>query len=115
MTYVNGMVAAVPKANKQAYLDHAKSAAKIFREFGATSVVEGWGADVPKGETTDFWRAVQAKDDEVIVFSWISWPNKATHDAGWEKLMKDERMMGMDMPFDGKRMIYGTFETIFEA
>jgi len=115
MSYVDGMVAAVPKANKAAYLEHATEAAKLFREAGAISVVECWGDEVPKGKVTDYYRAVQAKDDEVIVFSWITWPDKATHATGWEKLMKDERMSSMEMPFDGKRLIYGSFDTILEA
>lgn len=115
MSYIDGMVAAVPTANKEAYLAHARQSAALFKEHGATQCVECWGDNVPEGKITDFRRAVLAQPDETIVFSWITWPNKAARDAGWEKLMKDERMMGMQMPFDGKRMIYGAFEPILEA
>ncbi|MDB5587655.1 MAG: hypothetical protein JWP26_2625 [Devosia sp.] len=115
MTYVDGFVAAVPKANKQAYIDHAREAAVLFKEWGATRIVETWGDDVPAGKQTDFMRAVAAKDDEAIVFSWIEYPDKATRDAVGQKMMSDARMQAMKMPFDGARMIYGGFEALFVA
>ena len=115
MTYVDGFVAAVPKANKQAYIDHAREAAELFKEWGATRIVETWGDDVPAGKQTDFMRAVAAKDDEAIVFSWIEYPDKATRDAVGKKMMTDARMQAMKMPFDGARMIYGGFEALFVA
>ena len=72
-----------------------------------------WGDDVPKGKVTDFQGAVQAKDDETVVFSWFEYPDKATRDAANAKMMADPRMeaMGADMPFDGKRMIMGGFDS----
>jgi uncharacterized protein YbaA (DUF1428 family) len=115
MSYIDGFVAAVPKANKSQYLQHAKETAKIFKEYGAEKCVETWGDDVPAGKVTDFQRAVQAKPDEVIVFSWIRWPDKATRDAAWSKTMEDDRMKNAQLPFDGKRMIYGGFSQIMEA
>lgn len=115
MTYVDGFVAAVPTANKQAYLDHARKAAAIFKEHGAQKLVETWGDDVPDGKVTDFKKAVQAKSDESVVLSWVIWADKAARDSGWEKIMKDERMQAMQMPFDGKRLIYGGFAPIMEA
>lgn len=115
MTYVDGFVAAVPKANKQAYIDHAREAAELFKEWGATRIVETWGDDVPAGKQTDFMRAVAAKDDEAIVFSWIEYPDKATRDAAGQKMMSDARMQAMKMPFDGARMIYGGFQSLFVA
>ena len=116
MTYVEGFVAAVPTANKEAYLKHASDAAPLFKEFGATRMVENWGDDVPKGKVTDFQGAVQAKDDETVVFSWFEYPDKATRDAANEKMMSDPRMkeMGANMPFDGQRMIYGGFDSIID-
>jgi uncharacterized protein YbaA (DUF1428 family) len=115
MTYVDGFVAAVPKANKQAYIDHAREAAELFKEWGATRIVESWGDDVPAGKQTDFMRAVQAKPDEAIVFSWIEYPDKATRDAAGQKMMTDARMQAMKMPFDGARLIYGGFQSLFVA
>jgi uncharacterized protein YbaA (DUF1428 family) len=115
MNYVDGFVAAVPAANKDAYLAHVKEALPLFKEFGATRMVECWGDDVPEGKVTDFRGAVKAKDDEVVVFSWIEWPSKEVRDAGMKKMMDDPRMKEMKMPFDGKRMIFGGFQPIPDA
>ena len=115
MAYVDGYVAAVPAANKQDYIKHAREAAELLREWGATRIVENWGNDVPAGQQTDFMRAVQAKPDEIIVFSWVEYPDKATRDAAGQKMMTDPRMQAMTMPFDGARLIYGGFETLFVA
>jgi uncharacterized protein YbaA (DUF1428 family) len=115
MTYVDGYVCAVPTANKDSYLKHATTALPLFKEFGALTVVECWGDDVPDGKVTSLPMAVQKKADETVVFSWVTWPDKATRDDGWKKMMEDPRMKNMDMPFDGQRMIFGGFETILEA
>jgi uncharacterized protein YbaA (DUF1428 family) len=110
MNYVDGFVASVPKANKQKYIDHATKAAKLFKANGAISVVETWGDNVPEGTLTSFSMAVKCQEDEVVVFSWITWPSKEVHAAAWEKIMQDNSLG--DMPFDGKRMIYGSFQQI---
>ena len=115
MSYVDGFVLAVPRANRQAFIKHARSLDPIFLELGALRVCECWSDDVPHGKQTDFYRATQAKDDEVPLFSWVEWPDKATADAAEGKMMSDPRMEQLPMPFDGKRMIYGGFQTIFEA
>jgi uncharacterized protein YbaA (DUF1428 family) len=118
MAYVDGFIIAVPKANKQKFIDHANKGDSVFAELGATRILECWGDDVPDGKVTDFRRAVQANDDEAVVFSWIEWPDKATRDAAMgkmEELMKSDPRMDPEknpMPFDGKRMIYGGFAPI---
>ncbi len=112
MSYIDGVVVAAPTAGKQAYIDYADAVAAIFRDHGATEVVDAWGDNVPEGRVTDFQRAVQAGPDETVVFSWILWPDKTTRDAAWEKVMADPRMEALKMPFDGKRMIFGGFERI---
>jgi uncharacterized protein YbaA (DUF1428 family) len=116
MTYVEGFVVAVPTANKETYRKHAADAAPLFREFGVSRMVEAWGDDVPDGKVNDLKGAVQAKDDETVVFSWFEYPDKATRDAANEKMMSDPRMaaMGGEMPFDGKRMIIGGFDSIVD-
>lgn len=116
MNYVDGFVIAVPAVNKQKYIDHAKKAAPLFKEFGATRIVECWGDDVPDGKDTDFRGAVKANEDEVVLFSWLEWPDKSIRDAGMKKMMEDPRFdaMAKDMPFDGKRMIYGGFQQIVD-
>lgn len=116
--YVDGFVAAVPLANRQAYLDHAVMAAQVFKDHGALRVVECWGEDVPEGKVNSFHTAVLRQEGEAVVFSWIVWPDKAAREAGWAATMADPRMGGGGagtMPFDGQRMIYGGFETILDA
>lgn len=117
MTYVEGFVVAVPTANEEAYRKHAAGAAPMFRELGVTRMVEAWGDDVQRGKVTDFYGAVQAKDDESVVFSWFEYPDRATRDAANEKMMADPRMeaMGADMPFDGKRMIFSGFDSFVDV
>lgn len=118
MTYIDGFVIAVPTANKQTFIDHAKLGNSVFMELGATRVLECWGDDVPDGKLTDFRKAVQAKHDETVVFSWIEWPDKATRDAAMGRmgeLMKSDDRLNPDknpMPFDGMRMIFGGFAPV---
>lgn len=117
MNYVDGFVCAVATANRDAYLAHASTMAPLFKEFGALNVVETWGDDVPEGKLTSFPLAVQRKDDESVVFSWITWPSKQVRDDAWKKVMADPRMSHENnpMPFDGKRLIYGGFQTILDV
>jgi uncharacterized protein YbaA (DUF1428 family) len=112
MSYVDGFVAAVPTSNQQAYLEHAKVAAAVFKAHGALSVVECWGSDVPEGKVTSLPMAVQRKNDETVVFAWITWASRSARDAGMKEAMEDPRLQNIDMPFDGKRMIYGGFDVI---
>lgn len=115
MSYIDGFVIPVPKANKDKFIEHARKADDLFMEYGATRILECWGDDVPEGKLTDFRRAVQATDDEAVVFSWVEWPDKATRDAAMEKMQgvmaTDPRMSPETnpMPFDGKRLIFGGF------
>ena len=116
MSYIDGFVIPVPAANKEAYRRMAEMAAAVFKEHGATRIVECWGDDVPDGKVTDFRRAVKAEPGENVVFSWIAWPSKAVRDAGMKRVMEDARMRpGPDMPFDGRRLIFGGFETLFDS
>lgn len=120
MTYLQGFVLAVPTANKDKFIEHARLGDAAFIEHGARRVLECWQADVPKGRTTDFFGAVNCQNDEAVVFSWIEWPDKATHDAMAAKM---DQLMQTDtrfdparnpMPFDGTRMIFGGFQPIVE-
>jgi uncharacterized protein YbaA (DUF1428 family) len=118
MTYIDGFVIAVPQANKQKFIEHARTGDSVFVDLGAKRILECWGDDVPDGKLTDFRRAVQAKEDEAVVFSWIEWPDKATRDKAMAKMQdlmqSDPRMNPQTnpMPFDGKRMIYGGFAPV---
>ena len=117
MAYVDGFVVAVPKENRDVYKKHAEEAAILFREYGALQLVECWGDDVPQGKVTSFPMAVKAKDDETVVFSFITWPSRKVRDEGMKKVMADPRVQPdkNPMPFDGKRLIYGGFEVIVDA
>jgi uncharacterized protein YbaA (DUF1428 family) len=116
MSYIDGFVIPVPANGKEAYRAMAAKVAPIFKEYGATRLVEYWGDDLPDGKVTDFKRAVKAGADENVVFSWIAWPSKAVRDAASKKIMEDPRMKpGDDMPFDGKRLIYGGFELLLDT
>ena len=120
MAYIDGFVLAVPKANRQKFINHANMADSMFIEMGATRILECWADDVPEGKTTDFRMAVKATEDEDVVFSWIEWPDKATRDAAMAKMMdpaNTDPRMDQDknpMPFDGKRMIFGGFAPVVE-
>jgi uncharacterized protein YbaA (DUF1428 family) len=116
MGYTDGFVVPVPDGKKEAYREMAAKAAAVFKEYGATRVVEGWGDDVPDGKVTDFRRAVKAEAGETVVYSWIEWPSKQARDEGWQKVMADERMKPdfANMPFDGKRMFWGGFAPIID-
>jgi uncharacterized protein YbaA (DUF1428 family) len=116
MAYIDGFVAPVLPGKREAYAEMARQAAKIFLEHGALQVVETLSDDVPHGKVTDFYRAVAAKDDETINFSWIVWPSKESRNAGMAKVMADERMKQQtDMPFDMQRIIFGGFEIVLDT
>jgi uncharacterized protein YbaA (DUF1428 family) len=111
--FIDGFVIAVPKANKAAYRKQAEGGAPLFQDLGATRVFECWGDDVPHGTTTDFYRAVQATEDEDIVFSWLEYPDQQTRDRAQELMVTDKRFEALgEMPFDGKRMIYAGFSPV---
>jgi uncharacterized protein YbaA (DUF1428 family) len=118
MAYVDGFVIAVPKDKLDAYKSMAKQCVPIWQEFGAEDYVECVGDDTPYGEVTSFPRAVQAKDNEVVVFSWITYKSRKQRDSVNKKVMSDPRLEAMmdpkNLPFDGKRMIFGGFKTIVE-
>jgi uncharacterized protein YbaA (DUF1428 family) len=116
MSYIDGFVIPVPTGKKQQYRDMAAKASSLFKEYGATRIVECWGDDVPKGKVTDFYGAVKTEPGEGVVFSWIVWPSKEVRDAANQKMKDDPRMkMTPDMPFDGQRMIYGGFEVLLDT
>jgi uncharacterized protein YbaA (DUF1428 family) len=114
--YVEGFVIAVPAANRAAYLSHAAKVAPLFRQLGASRMVETWADEVPDGKVTDFKGAVKAKEGEQVVFSWFEYPSRQARDAANQQMMNDPHMkeMGASMPFDGQRMIFAGFAAIVE-
>ena len=118
MSYVDGFVIACPKANKDRFIEHARLGDSLFIDLGALRVVECWGDDVPEGKLTSFSMAVKREEGESVVFSWIEWPSKEVRDNGMKKamdeMMANTRMTPETMPFDGKRMIFGGFQSFVE-
>jgi uncharacterized protein YbaA (DUF1428 family) len=112
--YVNGFVIPVPEDKKAEYQDIAEKYWEIARDYGALSVAECWEADVKDGKLTDFRRAVNLEPGEKVVFSWMTWKDRATADSSHDRMMADPRMkqFGDTMPFDGKRMVFGGFEPL---
>ena len=117
MTYFEGFIVPVPEGNRAAYEKHATEFNPIIANVGVKRMVESWDNDVPEGKLTDFRKAVDAKPDEKIVFSWFEYPSRQARDAANEKFMSDPQiaeMTGKEMPFDGKRMVMGGFDAIVE-
>ncbi len=119
MSYVDGFVAPVPKKKINAYRSMAKKCAKVWRDHGALEFRESVADDVKVGKWTSFPRSVKLKRGETVVFSWIVYKSRAHRDRVMAKVMKDPRMAKMmqteEMPFDGKRMIFGGFKIFVSA
>jgi uncharacterized protein YbaA (DUF1428 family) len=118
MSYVDGFVLPVPKANLAAYRKLARLAGKIWREHGALHYVECVADDVPAGKVTSFPKAVKLKPGEVVVFSWVVYKSRAERNRIVAKVMADPRLAAQSdpkkLPFDGMRMFWGGFKPIVE-
>jgi uncharacterized protein YbaA (DUF1428 family) len=116
MSYIDGFVLPLNNEKLEDYRKMAESFAEKAREVGALGSLEALGDGLEHGHTTDFFKSVQAQDGENVVLSFIVWPDKATRDAGWEKIMADPEMQPSgDMPFDGKRMFWGGFKPFVDT
>ena len=115
--YIDGFVLAVRSDRKEQYLEVARQAAAVFKEHGATRVVECWGDDVPEGQVTSFPLAVKLEAGETALFSWIEYPDKETRERCMKASMEDPRLkMEPDQSMmDPKRMIYGGFQAILDT
>lgn len=116
MNYVDGFIIPVATKDKKVYAEYSRKSAALFKEFGVLNIVECWADDVQPGKLTSFPQAVMLKEDETVVFSWMTWPSKEVRDLAWEKMMADPRFSpeNMPMPFDGKRLVYGGFQKLVE-
>ena len=118
MAYVDGFIVPLPKDNIEKYKAMAEKCGAIWKEHGALQFRETIADDVKMGEHTSFPRAVKMEENETVLFSYIVYPSRAARDEINEKVMKDPRMAEMmkmeNMPFDGKRMIYGGFEVFID-
>ncbi|MEL7029724.1 MAG: DUF1428 domain-containing protein [Pseudomonadota bacterium] len=117
MTYITVAVYAVPTANKETFIAHSKAMTPLFTKHGALAAVDAWGDDVPDGETTSFPMAVKCEPGETVAYSHVIWPDKATHDANMKNVMSEMQAVSEShpMPFDGKRMIFASFQTVVEG
>ncbi len=115
MSWITGFLIPVKTADKDRYLESARKSWPLFQKYGCLEQVETWGEDIPEGETTSFPRAVKLEPGEAVVFSWLRWPDRATADKCFAEMMDDPDFDGMDMPFDGKRMMWAGFDPIFEG
>lgn len=117
MSYVDFFCLPLPKGNEAAYRKQAELFASVMKDHGLLRYCEALADDVPKGEVTDFYRAVAARDGETVVAAFAVWPDKQTRDKAWTEGMKDPRLAdsGPDrMPFDGKRMFWGGFKVMVD-
>jgi uncharacterized protein YbaA (DUF1428 family) len=115
-SYTDGFVVPVPEGKRDDYRALASKMAKVFRQHGASRVIEAIADDVNHGKVTDFYRAVKAEDGETVVFSFIEWPDKATRDEAWNAIMADESLKPEgEMPFAGQRMFWGGFDKILDT
>jgi uncharacterized protein YbaA (DUF1428 family) len=115
MAYVDGFVVPVPKAQLKAYKALARKAGKIWKEYGALDYHECVADDVTVGKRTSFPRSVKLRDDEVVVFSYITYESRRDRNRINKAVMADPRLASMDpksMPFDGRRMFWGGFKTL---
>jgi uncharacterized protein YbaA (DUF1428 family) len=114
--YIDATLIPVPRANKEAIRAWAAKMAALFKEYGATRVVDGWGDDVPDGKVTDFKRAVKARDDEDRA---VSAGSNGVQGGAATRLGQDDGRPRMQPghekpPFDGQRMVYGGFAPILD-
>jgi len=118
MSYVDFFSLPLPTANEAEYKKLAHVFAEVMKPLGLIKYIEALADDVPRGEVTDFYRAVAAKEGETVVAAFALWPDKETRDRAWAEAMKDPRMTEMDghkRVFDGKRMYWGGFKPILEV
>jgi len=133
MTYIDGYIVPVKISKKEEYLELATRTSQVLRDCGATRVVDAWQDLTPQApdsyyadgtrrasslgtQPRTFQQAAGAEDDEVVVYSWVEWPDKATRDKGLPKAMADPRMQqtpGAEA-FSGRRLIASGFEVIAE-
>ena len=118
MSYVDGFLVPVPKRKIQAYKRMSRKAGRIWREYGALDYVECLADDVKPGKWTSFPQAVKLKAGEAVVFSWIVYKSRTDRDRINAKVMKDKRLASMmdpkNLPFDGKRMMWGGFKVVVD-
>ena len=114
--YLDVIVIPVPRAKLDIYKEMSTEWGKAHLRHGALYYSDSISDDVQPGKVTSFPQAVQLQNDEVIALAWVVYRNKEDRDRIEKAVMEDPQLKdSMDpskMPFDGKRMFWGGFETI---
>ncbi len=116
--YIDGFLIPVPENKLSEYEELAKKMAKVFKELGALEYVECIADDVKLGKVTSFPQAVLAKENEKVIFAWVTYESKESRDEIQKKFMEHPIMNEMDpstMPFDGMRMMMGGFKALINC
>lgn len=117
MSYVEGYLVPVKTARFAEYVAIARQGAAIWKDLGALAVIEARADNAPYGELTSFPRAVQLQEGEEVVFSYILFRDRAHRDAVMAAAMQDKTFMDLMQTdvMDGKRMIWGGFQSFVEV
>jgi len=114
--YLDVIVIPVPRAQLDTYKKMSAEWGKAHLRHGAMYYSDAVGDDVQPGKLTSFPQAVQLKDGEVVAVSWVVFKSREDRDRINKAVMDDpqlkEYMDPSRMPFDGKRMFWGGFQTI---
>ncbi|MFO0856407.1 MAG: DUF1428 domain-containing protein [Phycisphaerales bacterium] len=117
--YVDGFVLVIPTKKMAAYKKMAEIGCKVWMDHGALAYAECVGEDMKVPFGVAFPKFANAKKSETVVFSFITYKNKAHRDSVNKKVMSDERLKAAcdpkNMPFDMKKMTYGGFEVFVGA
>ena len=118
--YVDGFVLPVSKGKLGAYRKLCVMMGKMMRKYGALDYYECVGDDLAaKWGCVPFPKMAGAKAGETVVFSFITYKNKAHRNAVTAKMMKDPMMndpknKDKSMPFEMKRMAAGGFKVLYK-
>jgi uncharacterized protein YbaA (DUF1428 family) len=135
MTYVDGYLTPLRPEMKEAYIELSLRTAAVYKEYGALRVVDCWQDGTPHdaagfhaegardqldsgdGLSRDFKDAAGAQGDEIVLFSWMEWPDKATRDEGLAKVLADPRVQPVEgdvVVFEGGRLVASGFDVIVD-
>ena len=118
MSYVDGYVLPIPKANIDKYKEMATLAGKVWIDHGALAYRECVGDDLNIQGLVPFTQMANAKPDETVVFAWVVFESKEKRDEINAKVMADPRLADMspeNTPFDHTRMAMGGFTVLVAA
>lgn len=121
--YIDGFILPIPQIHLNEYRSVAEKVAGIWKEYGALAYFEYVGEDLKLEGTRSFVEIVDLKEDEVIVFGWVTFPCKEIRDRANRQVPKDSRMVELVAPltdtkrliFDAERMVYGGFQLLVQS